>query len=122
LCSAALVGQLALTTPYGISAGDLYNQSVFFKSDATGLTASSIEINNTPLMPQPLEDDEFYNETLISLGNLSQEMSSGIHPGCYSLAHFIKYYFTHIESLENIQQGDFYKSGLDGKSSALNIT
>jgi hypothetical protein len=33
----------------------------------------------------------------------------------------LKYYFTHIVSLENIQQGDFYKSGLDGKSSALNI-
>ena len=94
---------------------------MFFKSDATGLTSCSIEINNTPLMPQPLEDDELYNETLIDLGNLNQDMSSGIHPGCYSLAHFLKYYFTHIVSLENIQQGDFYKSGLDGKSSALNI-
>jgi hypothetical protein len=72
-------------------------------------------------MPQPLEDDELYNETLIALGNLNQDMSSGIHPGCYSLAHFLKYYFTHIVSLENIQSGDFYKSGLDGKSSALNI-
>jgi len=119
--AAALVGQSSGTTPNGLTAGDLYNQSVFFKSDATGLTASSIEINNTPLMPQPLEDDEVYNETLIALGNLNQDMSSGIHPGCYSLAHFLKYYFTHIVSLENIQQGDFYKSGLDGKSSALNI-
>jgi len=119
--AAALVGQATSTTPNGITAGDLYNQSVFFKSDATGLTASSIEINNTPLMPQPLEDDELYIETLISLGNLNQDMSSGIHPGCYSLAHFLKYYFTRIVSLENIQQGDFYKSGLDGKSFALNI-
>ena len=39
-----------------ITAGDLYNQSVYFKSDATGLTSSSIEINNTPLMSQPLDD------------------------------------------------------------------
>jgi hypothetical protein len=117
----ALVGQASGTNANGATSGDLYNQSVFFKSDATGLTASSIEINNTPLMPQPLEDDELYNETLIALGNLNQDMSSGIHPGCYSLAHFLKYYFTHIVSLENIQQGDFYKSGLDGKSSALNI-
>jgi len=37
------------------------------------------------------------------------------------LSLFLKYYFTHIVSLENIQQGDFYKSGLDGRASALNI-
>ena len=107
--------------PYHNSAGDMYNQSYYFKSDATGLVASSVEINNTPLMPPPLDDAEIYNETLIALGNLNQDMSSGIHPGCRSLAHFLKYYFTHIVSLENIQQGDFYKSGLDGKASALNV-
>ena len=72
-------------------------------------------------MPQPLDDAEVYNETLIALGNLNQDMSSGVHPGCKSLADFLKFYFTHIVSLENIQQGDFYKSGLDGKASALNI-
>ena len=90
-------------------------------SDATGLVSSSIEINNTPLMPQPLDDATVYNETLIALGNLNQDMSSGIHPGCCSLSLFLKYYFCHIVSLENIQQGDFYKSGLDGRASALNI-
>jgi len=92
-------------------AGDLYNQSFNFKSDATGLGSSSIVFNNTPLMPQPLNDATVYNETLISLGNLNQDMSSGIHLGCCSLSLFLKYYFTHIVSLENIQQGDFYKSG-----------
>lgn len=99
----------------------LYNQSHYFRSNATGLSYSSVEINNTPLMPQPLEDAEIYNETLIALGNLNQDMSSGVHPGCNSLPAFLKYYFTHIVSLENLQQGDFYKSGLDGKASALNI-
>ena len=103
------------------TAGDLYNQSYFFKSDASGLVYSSVEINNTPLMPQPLENAEVYNESLISLGNLNQDMSSGVHPGCMSLGLFLKYYFAHIVSLENLQQGDFYKSGLDGKASALNI-
>ena len=102
-------------------AGNLYNQSIYFKSDATGLVSSSIEINNTPLMPQPLDDATVYNETLISLGNLNQDMSSGIHPGCCSLPLFLKYYFAHVVSLENLQQGDFYKSGLDGRASALNI-
>ena len=108
-------------TDNAIASGDLYNQSIYFMSDATGLVSSSIEINNTPLMPQPLDDAGVYNETLISLGNLNQDMSSGIHPGCCSLSLFLKYYFTHIVSLENIQQGDFYKSGLDGRASALNI-
>jgi len=102
-------------------AGNLYNQSLYFKSDATGLVSSSIEINNTPLMPQPLDDATVYNESLISLGNLNQDMSSEIHPGCCSLSLFLKYYFCHIVSLENLQQGDFYKSGLDGRASALNI-
>ena len=114
-------GQADGTNYYAETAGDLYNQSCYFKSDASGLVSSSVEINNTPLMPQPLDDAEIYNETLISLGNLNQDMSSGIHPGCLSLSHFLKYYFTHIVSLENLQQGDFYKSGLDGKASALNI-
>jgi len=104
-----------------VDSGDLYNQSVYFKSDATGLISSSLEINNTPLMPQPLDDATVYNENLISLGNLNQDMSSGIHVGCCSLSLFLKYYFAHIVSLENIQQGDFYKSGLDGRASALNI-
>lgn len=103
------------------SVGDLYNQSYYFRSNATGITYSSIEINNTPLMPQPLDDVQIYNENLISLGNLNQDMSTGIHPGCNCIANFNKYYFAHIVSLENIQQGDFYKSGLDGRSSALNI-
>jgi hypothetical protein len=108
-------------TENAVDSGDLYNQSVYFKSDATGLLSSSLEINNTPLMPQPLDDATVYNENLISLGNLNQDMSSGIHVGCCSLSLFLKYYFAHIVSLENIQQGDFYKSGLDGRASALNI-
>lgn len=114
-------GQTASTNYHAQYAGDYYNQSYYFKSDATGIVSSSVEINNTPLMPQPLDDAEIYNESLIALGNLNQDMSSGIHPGCLSLAHFLKYYFTHVISLENLQQGDFYKSGLDGKASALNI-
>lgn len=103
------------------SAGDLFNQSYFFKSDATGIQSSSIEINNTPLAPQPLESAQVWGESLIALGNANIDMSAGVHPGCRSLSDFEKYYWCHIVSLENIQHQDFYKSGLDGKSSALNI-
>jgi hypothetical protein len=104
------------------ASGDAFNQSLFFKSNATGLGTSSIEINNTPLMPQPLEDYEVFNETLIAMGHNNYDNSSGCHAGMRSLSDFLKYYFTHIVSLENISgTQDFYKSGLDGKSSALNI-
>jgi hypothetical protein len=107
---------------YHNSAGDAFNQSYYFKSDATSLSTSSWEINNTPLMPTPLEPSSVFNETLIALGNNNLDMSSGVHQGCRSLAAFCKYYFTHIVSLENISKDDsFYRSGLDGKSSALNI-
>lgn len=104
------------------SYGDAFNNSYFFKSDAIGLGSSSIEINNTPLHPSPLEDIQCYNETLISLGNLQQDMGSGVYPGLRSLSDYLKYFFVVACSLENISnESSFYKSGLDGKSSALNI-
>jgi len=112
----------ANTNEHDNTAGDAFNQSLFFKSDATGLGTSSIEINNTSIAPQPLEDYEVFNETLIALGNNNLDMSVGVHQGMRSLSDFLKYYFAHIVSLENISKNDdFYKSGLDGKSSALNI-
>jgi len=102
-------------------AGGYFNQSRFFRSDACGLTSSSWEINNTPIIPIPLADYEIYNESLIALGHNHIDQSIGVHEGLRSLAHFLKFYFAHICSLEMINAGDFYKSGLDGKSSALNV-
>jgi hypothetical protein len=101
--------------------GGLYNQVVYFQSNACGLTSSTWEINNTPIIPSPLADYEVYTESLIALGHNHIDMGIGTHPGLNSLAHFLKYYFAHICSLEMINAGDFYKSGLDGKSSALNV-
>jgi len=101
--------------------GGLYNQVVYFQSNACGLTSSTWEINNTPIIPSPLADYEVYTESLIALGHNHIDMGVGTHPGLNSLAHFLKYYFTAICSLEMINAGDFYKSGLDGKSSALNV-
>jgi hypothetical protein len=87
-----------------------------------GLTTSQLFINNTPITPQPLEPELIYNENLIALGNNQQDMGIGIHPGCVSLAHFLKYYFCAITSLENISPGEIYtKSGLDGKAASLNL-
>ena len=116
----SISGQTSVN-PYDNTAGDLFNQSYFFKSDAVGITSSSIEINNTPLMPQPLEDYEIFNESLIALKNSNLDMTLSVHSGMRSLADFLKYYFVHIVSLENIDNGNFTKSGLDSKSSGLNV-
>ena len=105
----------------GASCGGYFNQSRFFKSDACGLTSIAWTINNTPLNPIPLTDYESYNETLIALGHNHIDMGIGVFPGLNSLAAYLKYFFVNVCSLEMINAGDFYKSGLDGKSSALNI-
>ena len=104
--------------------GDLFNQSVYFRRNAMGLTGSSFEINNTMMNPYPLPIEEVYNETLIALGNQNIDMSAGCHPGLLSaVCHFPKYYFAHILSLENLDNsGQFFKSGLDGRAAALNIS
>jgi len=101
--------------------GLLYNQSRYFASDACGLTSSTWEINNVPIIPIPLADYEIYNENLIALGNNHIDTGSGVHPGLNSLAAFLRTYFCHICSLEMIQNEAFMKTGLDGKSSSLNV-
>lgn len=106
----------------GTSCGGYFNQSRFFKSDACGLTSSTWEINNVPLIPIPLSDYEVYNENLIALGYNQQDMGIGVYPGLNSLAAFLKYWFVHICSLEMINPGDGgWKTGLDGRSSSMAI-
>ena len=110
------------TLPAAAVLGDFFNQSPYFRRNGVGLTTSQLFINNTPITPQPLEPELIYNENLIALGNNQQDMGIGIHPGCVSLSHFLKYYFCAITSLENICPGEsFYKSGLDGKAASLNL-
>lgn len=102
--------------------GGFYNQSRYFRSDAVGLTSATFEINNTPLHPIPLQDYEIYQENLIALGYNNIDMGgSSVHQGMVGLGNFLKYYFVIITSLEMLQNEAFYKSGLDGLSSSLNI-
>ena len=105
------------------SADQLFNNSKAFQRNATGLTGSSYEINNVMMNSYPLPAPEIFNETLISLGNNNIDMASGIAPGCISLdAHFMKYYFAHILSLENLSNdGQFFKSGLDGRAASMSV-
>jgi hypothetical protein len=88
---------------------DLFNQSQAFHRDLVGLATSSVGINNIPLTPQPLKPWEMFNETLIALGNHNLDMTEGVHEGCLSLSHYLKYYGAYIVSLENIQTDGFCK-------------
>lgn len=111
----------ALANPKG--ADQLFNNSKAFQRNATGLRGSSYEINNVMMNSYPLPGSEIFNETLIALGNNNIDMASGIAPGCISLdAHFMKYYFAHILSLENLSNdGQFFKSGLDGRAASMSV-
>jgi len=101
---------------------ETFNNSIYFKRNAIGLTQSSFEINNVMMNSYGLPPEEVFNETLISLGNENLDFASGISAGCLSLTHFMKYYFVHVLSLENISQNDsFYKSGLDGRAASMTI-
>ena len=112
-------------TNTGTSAGvgDGFNQSYYFMRAGCDLLTSQFTINSVNIDPYPLPPSEIWNNNLIALGNNQLDMgSSGVHPGVLSLYHFLKYYFCHILSLENISgDGQFWRSGLSGNGSTINI-
>jgi hypothetical protein len=87
------------------------------------LATSQWSINSTNIDTYPLPPSEIWNQNLIALGNNNIDFgTSGVHPGCFSLYHFLKYYFCHILSLENLSgDGQMWRSGLSGNSSTINI-
>jgi hypothetical protein len=104
--------------------GDAFNQSYYFMRSAADLATSQWSINSTNIDPYPLPPSEIWNQNLIALGNQNLDFgTSGVHAGCLSLYHFLKYYFCHILSLENLSgDGQFWRSGLSGNGSTINIT
>ena len=103
--------------------GDAFNQSYYFMRAGADLATSQWSINSTNVDPYPLPPSEIWNQNLIALGNNNIDFgTSGVHPGCLSLFHFLKYYFCHILSLENISgDGQMWRSGLSGNGSTINI-
>ena len=103
--------------------GDAFNQSYYFMRAGGDLKTSQWSINSTNIDPYPLPPSEIWNQNLIALGNNQIDFgTSGVHPGCLSLYHFLKYYFCHILSLENLSgDGQFFRSGLSGNGSTINI-
>lgn len=103
--------------------GDAFNQSYYFMRAGCDLATSQWSINSTNIDPYPLPPSEIWNQNLIALGNNNIDFgTSGVHPGCLSLYHFLKYYFCHILSLENLSgDGQMWRSGLSGNGSTINI-
>ena len=105
---------------YGL--GDAFNQSKYFQRAGNGLTTSQYIVNSVMMNPYQLPPEEIWNENLIALGLHNIDMNSGCHPGLRSLADFLKYYFCHILSLENLSgDNQFWRSGLDGKAASINV-
>ena len=103
--------------------GDGFNQSYYFMRSGVDLATSQWSINSTNIDPYPLPPSEVWNQNLIAIGNANIDYgTSGVHPGCVSLWHFLKYYFCHILSLENLSgDGQHGRSGLAGNGSVVNI-
>ena len=103
--------------------GDAFNQSYYFMRAGADIATSQWSINSTNIDPYPLPPSEIWNQNLIALGNNNIDFgTSGVHPGCFSLYHFLKYYFCHILSLENLSgDGQMWRSGLSGNGSTVNI-
>lgn len=115
--------QVAATNSGTAGTGDYFNQSYYFMRPGIDLATSQWSINSTNIDPYPLPPEEVWNNNLIALGNNNIDFgTSGVHPGCLSLYHFLKYYFCHILSLENLSgDGAMWRSGLSGNGSTVNI-
>lgn len=103
--------------------GDGFNNSYYFVRSGIDLATSQWSINSINIDPYPLPPSEIWNNNLVALGNTQIDFgTSGVHSSCVSLWHFLKYYFCHILSLENLSgDGQFWRSGLSGNSSTINI-
>lgn len=119
--SGSSASALAVTQNAGV--GDAFNSSVAFVSAANDLTSTMWSVNSIQIDPYALTPIEIYNKGLQYTGFQNIDLgSSGIHPGCLSLAHFQKYYFIDICSLENVSgDNQFWVSGLDGRQGGINI-
>ncbi len=106
----------------GKSDGDLFNNSAYFQRYAPALTGSQFQINGVMIDTYQKPPEEIYNEALINLGMSHLNVNGGVHPGLNNLYAFLRYYFVHVCSLQNIaNDGKFWRSGLNGQNSSINI-
>lgn len=113
----------AVTAIFSAGVGDAFNNSVAFVSSGNDLTSTSWSVNSIQIDPYSLSPIEIYNKALQYTGFQNLDLgTSGVHPGCLSLNHFLKYYYIDICSLENISgDNQMWVSGLDGRQGGINV-
>ena len=102
--------------------GDLFNQSGYFQRYAPALTGGQFQINGVMIDTYQKPPEEVYNEALINLGLSNLNMNGGVHQGLNNLVAFLRYYFVQVCSLSNLaNDGKFWRSGLNGQNSSINV-
>ena len=103
--------------------GDGFMNSYYFIRNGQGIKESRVSINNRPLNYGFISPKEIFIETMKALGYNHIDLgTNGINACIFSLAHFCKYYFAHIEDLTIQDTKDFWISGLNSLGSTLTIT
>jgi len=103
--------------------GDGFMNSYYFLRNGQAIKESRISINNRPLNYGYISPKEIFVETMKALGYNHIDLgTNGINACIFSLQHFTKYYFAHIEDLTIQDTKDFWVSGLNSLGSTLTIT
>lgn len=103
--------------------GDGFMNSYYFLRNAQAIKESRISINNRPLNYGFITPKEIFIETMKALGYNHIDLgTNGINACIFSLVHFCKYYFAHVEDLTIQDTKDFWISGLNSLGSTLTIT
>ena len=103
--------------------GDGFMNSYYFIRNAQALKESRISINNRALNYGYITPKEVFIETMKALGYNHIDLgTNGINACIFSIQHFLKYYFAHVEDLTIQDNKDFWISGLNSLGSTLNIT
>jgi hypothetical protein len=103
--------------------GDGFMQAYYFIRNGQAIKESRISINNRPLNYGYISPKEIFIDTMKSLGYNQIDLgTNGINACIFSLAHFCKYYFAHIEDLTIQDNKEFWISGLNSLGSTLTIS
>lgn len=103
--------------------GDGFMNSYYFIRNGQAIKESRVSINNRPLNYGFISPKEIFIETMKALGYNHIDLgTNGINACIFSLVHFCKYYFAHIEDLTIQDTKDFWISGLNSLGSTLTIT
>ena len=103
--------------------GDGFMNSYYFIRNAQSIKESKISINNLSLNYGFITPKEIFIETMKALGYNQIDLgTNGLNACIFSLVHFCKYYFAHIQDLTIQDTKDFWISGLNSLGSTLTIT